>query len=1017
MKNRDFLGAISATLVELSVLVNGIADPAQLVSARDPTIAPAASANGDSGLPIVSPDGRFVLFASSANDLPVMTNGAAMPALIAPRLNVFLRDRSNATTTLVSVNLAGTGGGNGDSLPAGLSTNGRYALIESAASDLFADDTNSASDVFVRDLVAGTNTLVSVSTNGGVGNGASRSAVMTPDGRYVAFVSAANNLVAGDNNGIPDVFLRDLQAGTTTLVSTGATTAFTSSEAPEITPDGRYVAFYSSATNLVPGVTNRGDIYVRDVVTGTTVWASRSARTALLLVQNATNALCFGPSLSADGQFVAYEAIPALGSASTPPPAIPLPGTGVILRYNLDTGLTDIVNTKAVVPAVGTEDARNPVMTPDGRFVAFVANANGGTTTNTCILVWDALTDTSILASEDLAGNAPTDSICVWPTITLDGRFVAFLSTATNLVTNALVGEYHLYLRDLQEETTTLMDADTNGVGLEDGPMSFVRLSDDGRFGAFAAPDGGRVAGDNNHALDVFMRDVASNVTELISRREPTLPFVTPHGFSLLSSMAVSADGRYIAFASDADDLVANDTNGFRDVFVRDRVTGTNILVSVATDGTSPGNNFSSEPSISADGRYVAFSSSASNLVAGDTNGLQDIFVRDLLAGSTMCVGGATSSYSIKLLSASPTLSADGHAVSFLSGGGTPPYWQVFWRDLSTNTTYMVSPIGSSISQLPTAMTPDGHYVAWASPYSTTFSNVLYVWGSQSHSQVYSTNLPGTFNNLSISPDGNRIACPANNWRLYLVDRVASTTVQLTTDVSRSPKFSADGRYLAYQTVSANVPGDTNGLADIYLYDIQTSSNYLVSRGFSGAANGSSDSPDVSPDGRFVAFRSAASNIVPNDVNGVPDVFVWDRLTGATLLLSVSRSTNAPADNRSLTPVFSGDGQTLAFASAASDLVAGDFNRCNDVFAYSLVSTGSIPVFRVAIVPGTTPAQGCWLTWPVIAGRSYRVQFKNSLADVDWQDLSGGVTIIGSQGFLNDLAPASGQRFYRIVAQ
>ena len=242
------------------------ADPIQLLSPRNSAVAPPASADGDSGVPILSPDGRFVLFASSADDLLVMTNGARMATLIPPSLNVFLRDRTNATTTLVSVNLAGTSGGNGDSLPAGLSTDGRYVLFEGSASDLVVGDTNGASDVFMRDMVTGTTTPVSVSTNGDLGDGASRSAVMTPGGRYVAFVSAADNLVPGDTNGISDVFLRDLQLGTTILVSAGANlgpagTANGSSEAPEVTPDGRYVTFYRTVTNVVrSALTNSGEI-------------------------------------------------------------------------------------------------------------------------------------------------------------------------------------------------------------------------------------------------------------------------------------------------------------------------------------------------------------------------------------------------------------------------------------------------------------------------------------------------------------------------------------------------------------------------------------------------------------------------------------------------------------------------------------------------------------------------------------------------------------------------------------
>ena len=220
---------------------------------------PPAGGSGDSWAPVVTPDGRYVLFASTANNLLLTTNNTAMPGGLPPSLNVFLRDRTNGTTTLVSVNVSGVAGGNGDSLPADLSPDGRYVLFESGASDLVFGDTNGTTDIFVRDVVSNLTMLVSIATNGFAGNGASRSAAMTPDGHYVAFVSAANNLVPGDTNTIADVFVRDLQASTTALASVGArlrTSAsfvVNSSEAPDITPDGRYVVFYSTATNLVSG--------------------------------------------------------------------------------------------------------------------------------------------------------------------------------------------------------------------------------------------------------------------------------------------------------------------------------------------------------------------------------------------------------------------------------------------------------------------------------------------------------------------------------------------------------------------------------------------------------------------------------------------------------------------------------------------------------------------------------------------------------------------------------------------
>ena len=179
-----------------------------------------------------------------------------------------------------------------------------------------------------------TTILVSISTNGYVGSGDSRSPTMTPDGRFVAFVSAARNLVPKDTNGIPDVFVRDLMGGRTVLASVGAAsrqwpTALTqTSEAPAITPDGRYVAFYSTATNLVPGVPPGGDIYVRDLTANTTVWASAYARVAL-----GTNMVaCFNHVISDDGQSVAYEASPTNTFS------------GTVLRYQVGTGQTDLVD-------------------------------------------------------------------------------------------------------------------------------------------------------------------------------------------------------------------------------------------------------------------------------------------------------------------------------------------------------------------------------------------------------------------------------------------------------------------------------------------------------------------------------------------------------------------------------------------------------------------------------------------------------------------------------------------------
>ncbi len=400
------------------------------------------------------------------------------------------------------------------------------------------------------------NERVSVDTAGGDPDGWSREPSISADGRYVAFRSAATDLVAGDGNGLDDIFVRDRRTDTTTRASvdTAGGDSNGSSWYPSISADGRYVAFQSLATDLVPNDTNGvWDVFVRDLQTNTTTRASVDT------TGGDSNGVSEAPSISADGRYVAF--------------------------YSWATNLV-------AGDGNGLED----------------------------VFVRDLQTNTTIRASVDTAGGDP-DGPSQYPSISADGRYVAFRSNATDLVVGDGNGTWDVFVRDLQTNTTTRASVDTTG-GDSNSMSEAPSISADGRYVAFHSFATNLVAGDGNAAVDVFVRDLQTNTT---TRASVDTAGGDPDSWS--DRPSISADGRYVAFESGATDLVAGDGNGAADVFVRDRQTNTTTRLSVDTAG-GDSDAGSYNPSISADGRYVAFDSLATDLVAGDGNGMGDVFVR-----------------------------------------------------------------------------------------------------------------------------------------------------------------------------------------------------------------------------------------------------------------------------------------------------------------------------------------------------------------------------------------------------
>ena len=323
---------------------------------------------------------------------------------------------------------------------------------------------------------------------------------------------------------------------------------------------------------------------------------------------------------------------------------------------------------------------------------------------------------------------------------------------------------------------------------------------------------------------------------------------------------SMSGDGRFVAFTSDASNLVAGDTNTWFDVFIRDLETGEVTRLTEASNGDD-GNDWSVEPSSNYDGRFVAFLSWASNLVENDTNDEGDVFVHDRKTGEITRVSVSSAGVQSNDFSCSPAISADGRVVVFFSdatnlvSGDTNGQRDIFAHDRVTGETTRVS-----VSTL----------------------------GAQS-----------------------------DDW-------------------SWSPDVSADGRIVAFDSDATNlVPGDTNGVDDVFVHDRETGETTRVSVAQGGAqGNAFSEDAVLSANGRLVAFESEASNLIANDRNGdLGDIFVHDRETGINTLVNVATD-GTPGDNNSFTPSMDADGRIVGFHSWSETYIPSDTNDAIDAFVH-----------------------------------------------------------------------------------
>lgn len=443
---------------------------------------------------------------------------------------------------------------------------------------------------------------------------------------------------------------------------------------------------------------------------------------------------------------------------------------------------------------------------------------------------------------------------------------------------------------------------------------------------------------------------------------------------------SISTDGRYVAFHSHASNLVPGDTNGCRDIFVHDRQTRQTERVSIASDGVQ-GNSDSYHPSISADGRFVAFQSSAYNLIPGDTNGYCDVFVHDRQTRQTERVsvasdgaeGNAETGYYYGV-----SISGDGRYVAFeshasnLVPGDTNDSWDVFVRDRQTGQTNRVSVSsdgtqGDCYSYCPSVST-NGRYVAFFS-----YAATLVTGDTNGATDVFIRDLEnGQTERISVSSNG-----------------------QQGNSESVEPSVGADGRYVAFTSSASNlVHGDYMGSYDVFVRDSQTGRTEQASLGY--AATGASGDPCINADGRFVAFHSAASNMVSGDTNGMWDIFVRDRQTRQVSRVSVS-SAGTQGNGNSYKPSICAEGRLVAFQSSASNLVLADTNGHTDVFVHDGWASETPPE-TIPLVKAQPDGTAISLTDKLVTAGNNQL---TSTIYIEEDDRSSGIKVYGAAGTIS----------------
>lgn len=770
-----------------------------------------------------------------------------------------------------------------------LSGDGRYLTFYTSEA-LVGSDTNGFYDTYLYDAVTDQYEVVSIDRNGNNADADSGYSAVSDDGRYVAFLSNASDLIAGMNNltGNQQAYVRDRQTGETILISEAIDGGFGDSISSHIaiSANGRFIAFSSQSTNLIPEIdgNNAEDIFVYDMMTQSIIRASISD------LGEEANSDSLIPAISNTG-IVTYSSYASnLNGTDTNENVDVFISAPQYDDYGTTIGTagTAMVNdvTSGSIGTIGDVDLLS-IDISAGQALRFTLDGLGTLDTNMTLL--DA--NGAVLATnDDLTG---TDSFFSYA-FGVSGTYYLRLDGQ-----NDTMGNYNLNVTERPSMSIDVVERVSISTNGEQGNGSSYNpdISGDGRYIVFHSYTNTWFAGDDNADIDVFVYDRETDALSLVS--ENSIDGTVGNGRAYVP--VISGDGQWVAFSSRASDMGFGG-NGEYQIYLKNLDTGQLTLVS-QDDLNQLGDGSSYSPRLNWDGSQIFFSGFSSNLGSNSTNGFSNIFWAENAGGNILTLEqltlGNASSYR-------PEIADFDFDFTFYSGA----------TNLGPTDTNGVNDIYFGVQ-------PSAERISVSSS------------GAQANSQSYNSDLSGDGRFVVFdSYASNLVAGDTNGARdIFVMDRDSGVVEQIsfafdgqqTNGDSYDPSISNDGRFITFVSSGSNlVEFDSNGVDDVFVHDRATGDTIRISVSIEGfQANGASLFPEISADGQHITFYTEATNLVAGDTNGVRDIIVVELGTASNEYFGDSEDNEISATE--FTDIIHGlDGDDVLRGSGGDDVINGN---------------------------------------------------------------------------------------------